>query len=606
VTPQSSIKIMIPFAPCRAVCGFCIVVAVSMLSWTSAASIPATVQAIRIPAENLAAILPGGLDMETIDPAVMRRIEKAIQLEKAFVEARWEGNLSKTEVTRIGPTEEPVIQFNETWNMGMSGEVEILESSPDGQWHTCKIHLGLSRKGTLADAKAPNFGSRLARRTKQVSGIFQLADGAHTLLAALPQTPTDGDEHTLLFILSLGKPDPSKPTVNPPRNGLVTIETFRMPMEDWHRIPSAVRDDHRQLYQKCRGADGRGRIERIDRISTCATSKERERIACISVVEMSYPVSFGIRNRALSPERWLSRNAGSSLEAFVNAGANDIRINYERMPELPVWHTTLADGTAQEVALYRMPVFGGFNYGGAFTVGKTGRTCLLGVAPLPAGGDPSTCIALMFASTAGRENPLPEVTSDIMVEILVARGPSGAGPDTVDKRIRSLLGRPGSIESVAAATVLSGQRSVVSSATEWIGPNSPRIVADTMVIPNFEILEQGTELDVVYEKSSGRGPIPITLRFKHDLRKMVLSLATHRLKTRGTSYRTLERDVAYKLEVSEKLELAPGEWAFIKEVPLEPILGADDKTAKGQSCHVFVRLIRSAAQTPPTATHQPP
>ena len=74
---------------------------------------------------------------------------------------------------------------------------------------------------------------------------------------------------------------------------------------------------------------------------------------------------------------------------------------------------------------------------------------------------------------------------------------------------------------------------------------------------------------------------------------MVLSLATHRLKTRGTSYRTLDRDVTYKLEVREELELSPGVWTFIKEIPLEAVLGADDKTAQGQSCHVFARLIRS-------------
>ena len=78
-------------------------------SSASAASTPATVQAIRIPAENLAAILPGGLDMDAIDPTVMRRIGKAILMEKAFVKAKWEGGLSKTEATRIEYKEEPVI-----------------------------------------------------------------------------------------------------------------------------------------------------------------------------------------------------------------------------------------------------------------------------------------------------------------------------------------------------------------------------------------------------------------------------------------------------------------------------------------------------------------
>ncbi|MCB1131844.1 MAG: hypothetical protein KDN05_11985 [Verrucomicrobiae bacterium] len=529
--------------------------------------------------------------METIDPSLMRRIEKAVQLEKAFVEADWEGRLSTTEATRIEPTEKPVIQFNNQWNLGLEGEIEFLGSSADGPSHSCKISLRLARKGTLADAKSPNFGSRLAMRSRLVSGVFELTEGRHTLLAALPQTLSDQDSHTLLFILTLGNPGASTPA-SPHHNGPVTIETYRMAMDDWHRIPETIRDDHRQLYEKCRVAAGKGKIERIDRLSTCATSKDKN-MNCMSVVEMSYPTSFGVRNRVPRPERWVYRNAGSSLEAFVNAATNDIGINYEMMPELPVWHPTLADGTAQEVALYRMPAFDGFRFSGAFTVGTSARTCLLGVIPLPAGGDPSTRIALMFASVAGRQKPVPEAMSDVMVEVLVARGPSVAGPGTADERIRSLLGRPGSIESVAAATVLSGQRSVVSSATEWIGPNSPRIVADTMVIPSFEILDQGTNLDVVYERSSGSGPIPITLRFKHDLRKMVLSLATHRLKTRGTSYRTLERDVAYKLEVSEKLELTLGEWTFIKEIPLEAILGADDKTAQGQSCHVFARLIRS-------------
>ena len=559
-----------------------------------AASIPATVQAIRIPAENLDAILPGGLDMETVDPAVMRRIEKAVQLEKAFVEAKWEGRLSETGKTQIESKEEPVIQFNNMWNMGMDGDIEILQSSNDGLTHSCKIYLGLSRKGTLADAKAPNFGDRLARRTKQFSGMFQLTDGTHTLLAALPQTLTDADAHTLLFILTLGKPGATQPA-NPPRNGLVTIETFRMPMDDWHRIPTAVRDDHPQLLEKCRAAAGKGRIERIDRISTCVTSKDKVRMHCSSLVGISYPTSFGLREVQLDAKSWEYRNQGSSFEVSRQAGSNasTISIHYEKSPQLPVWSPTLKDGTARDVSLSSFPVFGCVSFSGSFTARGSSYPCLLGIAPLTAGGDAPTHVALMFASAASPGNPVPKADSGILVEVLVARGPSGAGARDAGTQIKSLLARPGSIETIVAATVISG-RTVMSSEMEWIYPMETLGGGDAIVIPcQFNRLQQGTNLDVEYRGSSGDDSVPVSLLLKHSLRKPLLPMATNH----GRSRLNPEKPVTYDLKVLERLTLIPGAWAAIKEIPLEPILGADDKTAKGQSCHVFVRLIRTGRKT---------
>ncbi len=581
---------MTHITPCRAVFGFCIAVVVSMLPWASAASIPATVQAIRIPAENLAAILPGGLDMETIDPSVLRRIEKAIHMGKAFEEAKWEGNLSKTEPTRIKSLEEPVIQFNETWNMGMSGDIEVLRSSEDGLVLSCKIDLGLDRKGTLADAKAPNFGDRLARRSKRVSGVFQLADGTHTLLAALPACPSDEDEHTLLFILTLGKPDTSKPSANPPRNGLVTIETFRMPMEDWHRIPSAVRDDPRQLHEKCRAAAGRGKIERIDRISTCATSQDKVRMNCSSVTEITYPTSYDIRDQRLDAKNWECRNVGPALHGSREVGANAslISISYEKFPQLPVWSPTLKDGTAKDVSLSSFPVFGGFNFSGSIAAGGSSRTCLLGIAPLTASGDAPTHVALMFASAASPGSPVHKAGSEILVEVLVARGPSGAGAGDAGTQIKNLLARPGSIESITAATVVSNRCTVVSSRMEWIYPVETLGGGDSILIPSqFNCLNQGTELRVEYQGSTGNDPAPVYLDLKHSLHKPVLPLATNH----GASRLKPEKPITCDLTVNERLKLTPGTWTAIKEIPLEPILGADDKAAKGQSCHVFVRMV---------------
>ena len=85
----------------------------SLAPVASAASIPVTAQAIRIPAENLAAILPGGLDMETIDPAVMRRIEKAVQLEKAFVEAKWRETCRRRRQPGSSPRRSRSFEFKE-------------------------------------------------------------------------------------------------------------------------------------------------------------------------------------------------------------------------------------------------------------------------------------------------------------------------------------------------------------------------------------------------------------------------------------------------------------------------------------------------------------
>jgi hypothetical protein len=568
------------------------------VSTAFAATFPVTVRAIRIPAENLAAILPGGLDMETIDAAVMQGIEKAIQLEKAFVEAKWEGNLSKTEPTRIESKEEPVIQFNNTWSMGMNGEIEILESPGDGLAHSCRIRLGFHRKGTLADAKAPNFWDRLARRTRMVSGVFQLADGSHTLLAALPQSPTDEDEHTLLFILSLGKPDASKPPANRPRNGRVTIETFRMPMEDWHRIPQTVRDDYPQLYEKCLAAAGKGKIERIDRISTSATSKDKDEVRCSSVVEISYPTSFQIRDQQLDTKSWEYRMVGSSFEAERQAGADraPIRISYGMFPQLPMWNPTLKDGSARDVSLSSFPVFGGINFNGSFATEGSSRTCLLGIVPLTAGGEAPTHVALMFASATGPGNPVPETDSQVMVEVLVARGPSGAGAGDAGTHLKCLLARPGSIEAIAAATVVSRQRTVISSAMEWIYPVGILGGGDTIVIPNqFNRLSQGTELNVEYQASTGNDPVSVSINLKHSLHKPELPLATRRTTIHGPnqmmSNLTILEPVTYELKVKETLTLSPGVWTSIKEIPLEPILGADDESAKGQSCHVFVRMV---------------
>jgi len=79
----------------------------------------------------------------------------------------------------------------------------------------------------------------------------------------------------------------------------------------------------------------------------------------------------------------------------------------------------------------------------------------------------------------------------------------------------------------------------------------------------------------------------VGLHFKHALRKPLLSMATNH----GKSRLAPEKPVAYDLTVNENLTLAPGTWTAIKEIPLEPILGADDKSAKGQSCHVFARVL---------------
>ena len=58
----------------------------------------------------------------------------------------------------------------------------------------------------------------------------------------------------------------------------------------------------------------------------------------------------------------------------------------------------------------------------------------------------------------------------------------------------------------------------------------------------------------------------------------------------GAGHLKPEKPVTYELAVNEKPTLTPGTWTAIKEIPLEPILGADDKAAKGQSCYVFARV----------------
>ena len=70
----------------------------------------------------------------------------------------------------------------------------------------------------------------------------------------------------------------------------LVVEVFRMRLDDWTRVPSAVRDDHRQLYEKCRAAVGRGKVERIDRIGGGVETGAKT--TCESMTETKYPTDF--------------------------------------------------------------------------------------------------------------------------------------------------------------------------------------------------------------------------------------------------------------------------------------------------------------------------
>jgi len=368
------------------------------------------------------------------------------------------------------------------------------------------------------------------------------------------------------------------------------VEVFRMSIDDWNRLPVELRDDHRKLYEKCRSLDGGGRVERIDRSGGAVTTTAKS--VFWTGESITYPTSFSLEDRALAAASKEVRNTGSSFECETSLV--DCRIAYD-LTTLAGWQAMLGDGAHSDVKRSEMPVFDTIRMNGIYECsGKSGPR-LFAIAPIPAGGNRSGQLALAFALAEGTEIGSNSRGKDIQVEVRVLRGPSGSVADTA-AHMQSLLARPGAGEATMMLTVHPGGKSVVDSKTEWIYPGGTRGGGDSIVIPHsLEVLPQGTEFQVEDCEPAKGSKISLRLQFKHSLRKPEMPLATRRTTIHGRnqmmSNLTIPEPVTYELVVDEKLTLSSGVWTAIKEIPLESILGPKDKTAKGQSCHVFARVI---------------
>ena len=352
------------------------------------------------------------------------------------------------------------------------------------------------------------------------------------------------------------------------------VEVYRMSPEDWNHIPSAVRDDSSQLYEKCRAAAGNGKIECLDRIGGNAEAGKRSVFESIS--ELKYATSFSSDGKILMPGSFETRTTGSTLQCELMDHATG-SITYNRA-SLARWLPMLGTGAKGDIKRSEKPVFDSMKIAGF----ASGGPCLLSVMPIPAGGEKPANLAVVFALSNGPAVPSATVAG-IRLEMLVLRGLSGARLDS--GLIKSLLARPGAVETDIALTTNDGSEGLAAAFTEWTYPNSASRNGDVLVPRNFETLNDGTTLQFTC-KNSGT-TCAVTFQLTHDLRKPLISIADGV----GPALVTPATTTLFRLTVKDEMQLVSGTWTAVKEVPLAPILGTSDDTLKNQSCYVFAKVL---------------
>ena len=337
------------------------------------------------------------------------------------------------------------------------------------------------------------------------------------------------------------------------------------------------------LYEKCRATAGQGKIERIERIGGSVVPGNKA--AFESTDEITYATSFITNGRILMPDRWETRNAGSSMECEMSSGASPDDVVYERtLPSL--WQPMLADGARDDMKRSELPIFDTMRINGSGMSAQGGGPFLIGAVPVPNSGGQPVQIALAFSLTTMPAAAPEPGRPKIQLEILVLRGPARAPQDYRSAQIKSLLSRPGSIVTDIAMCNVSGMRSMVESVTEWIHPLSAGRKDSILVPEQFSRLNQGTTLELE-SGTKDEGTYPVRFILNHDLRKPQLPA------TDGHAHALIspEKAVSYRISVNETLNMAPGVWMAVKEVPLAPILGDLDPAAKKDSCYVYGRVL---------------
>lgn len=168
-------------------CRFLVAAALSIVTGAPAAAIPATVQAVRIPSENLAAMLPGGFDVETIDPSVMRRIGKAIQLEKAVLDGQWKSSAETHKWQTIMKKNQLSVVVWAVWLTLLSVRIRAAETTQYPSW--------TSTDGRVIQAKFEVSwisiypAKRLNRAGKKVSYCAQSSPGVRSWLKGSGNVP---------------------------------------------------------------------------------------------------------------------------------------------------------------------------------------------------------------------------------------------------------------------------------------------------------------------------------------------------------------------------------------------------------------------------------
>ncbi len=364
----------------------------------------------------------------------------------------------------------------------------------------------------------------------------------------------------------------TKIATNTPRDRF--IETFTMSLEEWTRIPAAIRDDHAQLHKICLDALGSGKIERIDRIGG-PSQNEMFQFAAEQNVEMA--TTFVVKEGKLVPSEITNKTVGSTFEGHNRK--DSFPMNYDLIQPSTAAVATLGQGSRDEIKSSEIPVFEPIRLNAAMPAGFHG-TRLLGLAPLPALGGKATKIALLF-HTGGTAAPAPAAPGG-MIEFLLFRATTGAGQGEAPERIKNLLVQRDAFEAAIALRSIPDSKGRIDAETEWVFPTSA-VRSDRMIVPqNLTDQTQGTSLEMQCLAFNAEGA-EIRFILEHDLAKPELPLATGR----GNSLLSRDDIKLYKITHQGKLTLIPNTWTSLGEIPISNIL----PSAKNQSSYLFARAI---------------
>lgn len=363
------------------------------------------------------------------------------------------------------------------------------------------------------------------------------------------------------------------------------IETYIMPLEDWTRIPAATRDDHGKLRQKCVEALDSGKIERIDRVGG-SVPKGNFHFGPTGLFR--YPATFVIEGNEIVGGEILSRDIGSKFAGGAKqlGESSSLNIIYARIPPHVATASMLGKGSKDDVKRTEVPIFEPIRLT-TNVPSEFHGTHLIGVVPLPAIGIKPSKLALIFHSGGPEEQAI--TSSGGMVEMLLLRGTSGADLDNVSERIKALLGQRGSIEAAIALRSIPGSKGYLTGETEWVYPTSAVMKGEILVPQELEPLGQGTVFEMKCIAMDAKS-MEIEFALSHDLAKPEIPVATGK----GKILLTPDNVTLYRIFHSQKLTLISGAWTSVAEIPLAPILGAVEKSAKSQSCYLFARAISNA------------